>query len=91
VLHAAYLRSFVDRNVLVIVVGPIRKDFAISNFEFSLLHGWSFTLFYIVPGVRIGWLADRFSRRWIIIVGVGNATLSPADPRPFSRDVAGSR
>mgnify|MGYP000937279922 FL=1 len=70
VLLAAYILSFVDRNVLAILVAPIRQEFAISDFQFSLLHGWAFTLFYIVLGVPIGWLADRFSRRWIIITGV---------------------
>lgn len=70
VLLAAYILSFIDRNVLAILVAPIRQQFEISDFQFSLLHGWAFTLFYIVLGVPIGWLADRFSRRWIIIVGV---------------------
>jgi MFS family permease len=69
-LLLAYILSFVDRNVLAILVGPIRQEFAISDFQFSILHGWAFTLFYIVLGVPIGWLADRFSRRWIILGGV---------------------
>jgi len=70
VLLAAYVLSFVDRNVLAILVAPIRAQFAISDFQFSLLHGWAFTLFYIVLGVPIGWLADRYSRRGIILLGV---------------------
>lgn len=70
VLLLAYVLSFVDRNILAILVGPIRQEFAISDFQFSILHGWAFTLFYIVLGVPIGWLADRFSRRWIILGGV---------------------
>jgi predicted MFS family arabinose efflux permease len=78
VLLAAYILSFVDRNVLAILVGPVRADFAISDFQFSLLHGWAFTLFYIVLGVPIGWLADRFSRRWIILAGVGFWSLMTA-------------
>ncbi len=78
VLLAAYILSFVDRNVLAILVGPIRQQFEISDFQFSLLHGWAFTLFYIVLGVPIGWLADRFSRRWIIIVGVSFWSLMTA-------------
>ncbi len=49
-----------------------------ADFQFSLLHGWAFTLFYIVLGVPIGWLADRFSRRWIIIVGVSFWSLMTA-------------
>lgn len=69
VLLLAYIFSFIDRNVLALLVGPIRDDFAVSDFQFSILHGWAFTLFYIVLGLPIGWLADRYSRRWIIICG----------------------
>jgi len=70
VLLAAYILSFIDRNILAILVGPIREEFAISDFQFSILHGWSFTLLYVVLGVPFGWLVDRSSRRWIVIGGV---------------------
>src|SRR5690625_6667625 len=45
VLLLAYILSFVDRNVLSLLVGPIRSDLGISDFSFSILHGWAFTLF----------------------------------------------
>lgn len=70
VLLLAYILSFIDRNILAILVGPIRSDFAISDVQFSLLHGWAFTLFYIFLGLPIAWLADRFNRKWIVITGV---------------------
>ena len=70
VLLIAYILSFVDRNILAVLVGPIRQEFEISDFQFSIISGWAFTLFYIVLGLPIGWLADRFSRKWIITSGV---------------------
>ena len=70
VLLLAYILSFIDRNVLSLLVGPIREAFNISDFQFSLLHGLAFTLFYIFLGLPIGWLADRISRKKIIISGV---------------------
>src|SRR5690625_28068 len=70
VLLLAYILSFVDRNVLSLLVGPIRSDLGISDFSFSILHGWAFTLFYIGLGIPIGWLADRYSRQRIIFLGV---------------------
>jgi len=70
VLLAAYILSFIDRNILAILVGPIREEFAISDFQFSILHGWAFTLLYVLLGVPFGWLVDRFNRRWIVIGGV---------------------
>ena len=70
ILLLAYILSFIDRNILAVLVGPIRDDFSISDFQFSLLHGTAFTVFYIFLGLPIGWLADRVSRKWIIVVGV---------------------
>lgn len=70
VLLLAYINSFVDRNVFAILVGPIREQFGISDFQFSILHGWAFTLFYIGLGLPIGWLADRVSRRMIMSWGL---------------------
>jgi len=70
VLMVAYILSFIDRNILAILVGPIREEFAISDFQFSILHGWAFTLLYVILGMPIGWLVDRFRRKWIILGGV---------------------
>jgi MFS family permease len=70
VLLLAYILSFIDRNVMAILVGPIRKSFEISDFQYGLLHGLAFTVFYTVLGLPIGRLADRGSRRTIIGVGV---------------------
>lgn len=70
ILVLAYILSFIDRNILALLVGPIREEFALTDFQFSILHGWAFTIFYIFLGLPIGWLADRFSRKWIITGGV---------------------
>ena len=70
VLLVAYILSFIDRNVMAILIGPIRESFAISDFEYGLLHGLAFTLFYTLLGVPIARLADRRSRRTIVGVGV---------------------
>jgi MFS family permease len=69
-LLLAYILSFIDRNVMAVLVGPIRQDFAISDFQYSLLHGLAFSLFYIVLGLPIARLADRGNRTRIIAAGV---------------------
>ena len=68
VLLFAYILSFVDRNVMAVLIGPIRQDFAISDFQYSLLHGFAFSMFYIFLGLPIGRLADRHSRRGICLL-----------------------
>jgi predicted MFS family arabinose efflux permease len=70
VLLLAYILSFVDRNVMAVLIGPIREDFSISDFQYSLLHGFAFSMFYIFLGLPIARLADRGNRKWVITVGV---------------------
>lgn len=69
-LLLAYILSFIDRNVMAVLIGPIRQQFDISDFQYSLLHGFAFSMFYIVLGLPIARLADRNNRKWIITIGV---------------------
>lgn len=69
VLTFVYIFSFIDRQILNLLVGPIRRDLGISDTQMSLLMGFSFALFYTFCGIPLGWLADRYSRRSIIAVG----------------------
>ena len=70
-LLAAYILSFVDRQVLSLLVEPIKRDLGISDLQISYLQGLAFALFYALMGLPLGRLADRFSRRWLIGAGIG--------------------
>ena len=70
VLMLAYISSFIDRQILSLLVKPIRRDFEITDTQMSLLMGFSFALFYTVLGIPIGRLADRKSRKGIISIGI---------------------
>lgn len=70
VLTVIYTVSFIDRQILSLMIGPIRKDFDISDTQVSLLIGLAFALFYTFLGIPIARLADRHSRRGIIAAGV---------------------
>jgi MFS family permease len=70
VLLAAYILSFIDRNVMAVLIGPIREDLDISDFQYSLLHGFAFSMFYIVLGIPIARLADHSNRKWIVTTGI---------------------
>lgn len=63
VLTVAYTFAFIDRQVINLLVAPIRRDLAISDTQMSLLMGLSFAVFYTSFGVLIGRFADRASRR----------------------------
>lgn len=70
ILTLAYISSFLDRQILSLMVDDIRRDMKISEFQISLLMGFSFALFYTLLGLPIGRLADRYNRRNIIIWGI---------------------
>ena len=70
ILTLSYLVSFLDRQILALMVGPIKADLQLSDTEISLIMGVAFSLFYAFMGIPLGWLADRTNRRNIIIVGI---------------------
>jgi MFS family permease len=69
VLTFVYVFSFIDRQILSLLVKPIREDLGISDFQMSLLMGFTFAVFYTFFGIPLGRLADSRSRRAIIAAG----------------------
>ena len=72
-LFIVYVLSFLDRHILSLLVGPIREQFAITDFQYSLLAGFAFAIPYSLAGLPLGRLADRHSRRAIVAGSVGHA------------------
>jgi MFS family permease len=70
ILIATAVISYTDRQVLSLIVDPMRKDLAISDTQFSLLIGLAFAVVYGFAGLPLGWLADRTSRRNLILAGL---------------------
>jgi MFS family permease len=69
-LVAAYAVAFVDRQILTLLVEPVKRDLGITDTQFSLLSGLAFTMFYTIMGIPFAWLADRGSRRNLIVVSM---------------------
>ena len=70
VLTVAYIFAFVDRQILNLLVRPIRRDLSITDTQMSLLMGFSFAVFYSIFGFPLGRLADFKSRRTIVALGM---------------------
>lgn len=70
VLMTAYVLSYLDRQILYLMVDPIRKDLHITDFQYSLLTGAAFGIFYTLMGLPIGWLADKTNRIRLITIGI---------------------
>lgn len=69
-LMAALVFSFVDRLGLALLVDPIRADLGVSDAQIGLLQGLAFGLFFAVIGVPMGWIADVWSRKGVVMLGV---------------------
>lgn len=70
ILTLAFTFSFIDRQILAVMIEPIKKDLGISDTQVSLLLGAAFVFSYTLFTPAAGWLSDRFSRTKIAAAGV---------------------
>jgi MFS family permease len=70
VLLLFYIFSFIDRQIIALLVEPIKRDMHVTDTQIGLLSGFTFAVFYTLFGIPIGRLADRMSRKGIVAVGV---------------------
>jgi MFS family permease len=69
-LTIVYFFSFMDRQILAILLEAIKADLKLSDTQLGLLSGLVFAIFYATLGIPIARLADRTSRRNIIAASV---------------------
>lgn len=69
-LMALYVLSFTDRQIIAVMIEPIKADIGLSDIQISLVGGLSFVIFYSTAGILMGRLADRVNRPALIGVGV---------------------
>jgi MFS family permease len=70
VLTGCYTLSFVDRQILSLLVRPIKQDLALNDTQIGLLQGLAFAVFYTLCGLPIGRIADQHTRKNVIAVGI---------------------
>lgn len=70
VLVVVYALNFIDRNLLVILLQPIKEELGASDTAMGLLTGFAFAFFYTLAGIPIARLADRGSRRNVMAAGI---------------------
>jgi len=69
-LTLANVVALIDRQILTLLVEPLRSDFGLTDTGISLLHGFAFALFYSIMALPIARLADNQSRRRLISIGI---------------------
>lgn len=65
-LLAVQIFANVDRQILNVLVEPVKAEFGLSDKVMGLLTGAAFSVFYAVLGVPLALLADRANRRNLI-------------------------
>ncbi|MCP4007197.1 MAG: MFS transporter [bacterium] len=70
VLFVVYVFNFIDRQILNILLEPIKKDLGVSDTAMGFLTGIAFAAFYSIAGIPIARLADRWVRRSVIAIGL---------------------
>lgn len=69
-LMFASLVSYLDRQILNLLVDPIRHDLQISDAQIGLLQGFGFSVFYSLAGLWFGGLVDRHNRLRIVAIAI---------------------
>lgn len=66
VLTLVYTSSHVDRQIMAIVLEPIKQELGASDTQMGFLVGLTFAIFYATLGMPIAMFADRSNRRNIV-------------------------
>lgn len=69
VLFVAYVFNFIDRQIISILLEPIRTDLGVDDTAMGFLTGTAFAIFYATLGIPIARWADLWVRRSIIAIG----------------------
>lgn len=83
--------AIMDRNIVTLLVDPIKHHFELTDVQMSLLIGAAFAVPFGILGIPAGWAVDRFSRRTVIALGITTwslATMATGVVRSFGGLVA---
>lgn len=67
VLTAVHSTHHIDRNVLSVVVEPIRQEFGLNDSQMGLIGSLGYALAFGVAALPIGYLVDRVNRKKLLV------------------------
>lgn len=70
VLSLGSILSFVDRQIINLLVEPIKADLGINDTQIGILQGFSFVIFYAFLALPLARLADSGNRVRVICFGI---------------------
>ena len=62
----ALMFNYLDRQLMTLLITPIKADFGLSDTQIGWLIGFAFTVFYVLAGIPIAQFIDRGPRKWIV-------------------------
>ncbi|QNA83346.1 MFS transporter [Sphingomonas sp. So64.6b] len=77
-LTLTYFFSYMDRQILAILLELIKADLKLSDTQLGLLAGFAFAIFYAGLGIPVARFADKANRRNIIAVSLALWSLMTA-------------
>ena len=78
VLVVVYIFNFIDRQIVTILAEEIKADIGITDAQIGFLYGTAFAVFYALFGLPLGKLADTWTRKNLIAIGLGFWSLMTA-------------
>ena len=69
-LFVVYAFSLIDRQILAMLLEPIKEEMELRDWHLGFLSGLAFALFYSTLGIPLARVADRGSRRNVIVIGM---------------------
>ena len=61
-----YVFAYIDRQILTVLVQPVKLSLGLSDTKIGVLQGFAFALFYSVGGLPVAWLVDRTDRMRVV-------------------------
>jgi MFS family permease len=59
---AAFAFAYLDRQILTLLIDPVRHSLGLNDTQVGLLQGFAFALCFAVGGIPLGWLVDNGNR-----------------------------
>jgi len=70
ILTIVWFLAYLDRKIIALLVSDLKRDLLLTDVQASLLQGVAFAVLFVVAGLPIGKLVDRYNRRNLMIFGV---------------------
>ena len=58
--------AFMDRQILAVLIEPVKREFGLSDLQVGLVTGLGFSLTFALVGIPLGKMADRSQRRRVL-------------------------